>query len=284
MLYWKPNEVRAYLRRWTFFKALIATLMLMLPAIPMVDSALGELGVFRSTTMLAWYAIAGTVWLWGCGDYAKSKGYSAWWGMLCAPLPLGPFGLFVLFLFPDRWDPRFNNWSIESSPLLIDGDRMPSAKAARAKLRTSLVSKLSWAGGLWIAVSVISAFASKQVSLTTAGTFEVIALALGAVACSLGIWGGAHLARYKGYKPYWAAAGFFTIPAVMALLMTSSGPFAIVALTLIAFLLGPVVLLMMPNQWSDIGISPIQYNPNDLRETVEPQFAFLHDVRIINTY
>lgn len=284
MLYWKPNEVRAYLRRWTLFKALIATLMLTLPAIPMVDSAISELGVFRSTTMLVWYAIAGAVWLWGCGDYAKSKGYSAWWGMLCAPLPLGPFGLFALFLFPDRWDPRFNNWSFESSPLLIDGERMPSSKAARLMLKSSWVSRLAWAAGLWIVVLGITLVATKQVSLGTSETLKVIALALAAIACSLGIWGGAHLARYKGYKPYWAGVGFFTIPAVMTLLLTSSGSFAILALTLIAFLLGPVVLLLMPDQWSDIGISPIQYNPNELRDTVEPQFAHLHDVRILNTY
>ena len=37
--------------------------------------------------------------LWGCGQYAKGKGYSGYWGALGL---LYLVGLVVLFLFPDR--------------------------------------------------------------------------------------------------------------------------------------------------------------------------------------
>lgn len=284
MLYWTPTEVRAYLRRWAVLKALIAALMLFLPALPFVESLTAELGVFRSVTMLVWYALAGSTWLWGCGDYAKSKGYSGWWGLLCAPLPLGPFGLGVLFLMPDNWDPRHNDWRFEADPLLIDGRRMISAKEARGMLKLSAKGKLSAAGILWAAVLGLTLIGAKQVSLLTRDTMLLLAIGLGAIASCAGIWGAAHLARRKGYKTYWAGAGFFTLPFVMYLALTGGGSFAIVALTLIAFLLGPVVVLLLPDQWSDVGISPMTFNPNEMRDTVEAQFIELPSVRIINTY
>lgn len=284
MLYWAPIEVRAYLRRWTVLKAIIATLMLLVPELPPVQSLLSDLGVFRSVTMLAWYAIAGSTWLWGCGDYARSKGYSGWWGLLCAPLPLGPFGLFVLFLMPDRWDTRHSDWRFEADPLLIDGHRMISAKEARGMLKISAKGKLVTAGILWIAVLALTLIGAKQVSLLTRDTMLLLALGLGAIASFSGIWGSAHLARRKGYQTYWAGAGFFALPIVMYLVLTGAGSFAIVALTLVAFLLGPVVVLLLPDQWSDVGISPMSFNPNEMRDTVEAQYIELPSVRIINTY
>jgi hypothetical protein len=37
--------------------------------------------------------------LWGCGQYARAKGYSQWWGALGI---LYILGLIILFFFPDR--------------------------------------------------------------------------------------------------------------------------------------------------------------------------------------
>lgn len=44
--------------------------------------------------------IAGVVLLiWGCGQYAKGKGFSQWWGILGL---LYILGFLILFFFPDR--------------------------------------------------------------------------------------------------------------------------------------------------------------------------------------
>jgi hypothetical protein len=37
--------------------------------------------------------------VWGCCHYAKTKGYSAWWGLLGL---LSIIGLFIVFCFPNR--------------------------------------------------------------------------------------------------------------------------------------------------------------------------------------
>jgi hypothetical protein len=46
------------------------------------------------------FVIAGlALFVWGCSQYALSKGYSAWWGALGG---LSVFGMIVLVLLPDR--------------------------------------------------------------------------------------------------------------------------------------------------------------------------------------
>jgi hypothetical protein len=42
---------------------------------------------------------AGVIFLWGCGQYAKGKGYSSWFGLFGL---LYLLGLVVLVFFPDR--------------------------------------------------------------------------------------------------------------------------------------------------------------------------------------
>lgn len=285
MLYWTPTEVRAFTRRWTILKALIAALMLTLPSLPAVDTLLGELGVFRGAFMMFWYVLGGVVWVWGCADYSRSKGYSGWWGLLCAPLPLGPFGLVALFLFPDRWDPKHSDWRTEADPLLIDGQRMRSARDARQMLRTSCMQKLIPAGVLWIAVLVLTSLIRNTVSNDSSTTLQIIAYGLSFTASFIGVWGAAHLARLKGYSQFWALSGFALIPVAMGLLMGSGLDFIALALMLMAFLLGPVALLLMPDQWHDVGISPMQFNPNEMSDLApEPIFVDHHHVRIVSDY
>jgi hypothetical protein len=285
MLYWSPVDVRAFLRRWTVLKALIMSLMLIAPKLPAVAAFTEELGVFRGTIMLFWYVLAGVVWIWGCADYARSKGYSGWWGLMCAPLPLGPFGLLVLFLFPDRWDPKHRDWKFEADPLLIDGRRMVSAREARAMLRESALAKLGSAGAMWIIVLVIAAAARNWFSAESRPTLEVIAYGVAFTASFIGLWGAAHLARYKGYSPLWAITGFALIPVAIAMAWATSADFITGALLLLSMLLGPITLLFMPEQWSDVGISPMKFNPNEMGDlNPEPVFVDHHGVRIVNPY
>ena len=41
--------------------------------------------------------------IWGCVDYGRSKGYSGWFGLLGL---LACFGLLALVLMPDKWPSR----------------------------------------------------------------------------------------------------------------------------------------------------------------------------------
>lgn len=285
MLYWTPVEVRAFLRRWAVLKALIAAAMMVLPTVPALDPALASLDLFRNTVLMFWYVMAGAVWVWGCADYSRSKGYSGWWGLLCAPLPLGPFGLIALFLFPDKWDPKHLNWRPESDPLLIDGVRMPSARDARHMLRNSWTRKLGMAATLWGVVMLFTMGVRHWISNDSWPTLQMLTIGCAFGACFIGTWGAAHLARYKGYNTLWALVGFALLPIAIALTSTSGPDTAIIALTLIAFLLGPIVLLFMPDQWHDVGISPIAYNPNEMSDlSQEPVFVDRHNVRIVNPY
>jgi hypothetical protein len=43
---------------------------------------------------------AGVLFVWGCGQYAKAKGYSTWFGLLGL---LYLLGLVVLVFFPDKY-------------------------------------------------------------------------------------------------------------------------------------------------------------------------------------
>jgi hypothetical protein len=286
MLYWKPIEVRAFLRRWTVLKALIAALMLAAPSLPGVAGMLDGLGAFRSEALAFWYLLTVVIWLWGSADYARSKGYSGWWGMLCAPLPFGPFGLVILFLMPDRWDPRFENWAFESSPLLIDGERMCSSREARGRLKKSWMQKYRDALILWAFVAVYQLVLKDRVSAGTRETLGFISLAGVFVALFLGVWGAAHLARHKGYSPYWAATGFAVVPFAGIMSYATAPDVLVIGLLLMAFWVGPIALLIMPDQWSDVGVSPMEYNPNELRDLeAEPEFVDqLPHVRIVNPY
>ena len=46
------------------------------------------------------FAVGFAVFIWGCGQYAKGNGYSAWFGALGL---LSVFGLVLLVLFPDKY-------------------------------------------------------------------------------------------------------------------------------------------------------------------------------------
>lgn len=259
--------------------------MMVAPEIPGLDPLLSQLDLFRSTALMFWYVLAGVIWIWGCSDYSRSKGYSGWWGVMCAPLPLGPLGLVVLFLFPDKWDPKHHDWKPESDPLLIDGRRMVSAREARAVLRESAFQKLVPAAVMWILVLALSSASKNWFSAETRPTIDLIAYGLAFTASFVGIWGGAHLARYKGYNQIWALAGFVLVPVAITLALSTSADFITGALLLMAFLLGPIVLLFMPDQWHDVGISPMAFNPNDLSDLApEPAFVDHHHVRIVNPY
>jgi len=285
MLYWTPVEVRAFLRRWAVLKALIAAAMMVAPEVPGAESVLNQFDLFRSTVLMFWYVLAGSIWIWGCADYSRSKGYSGWWGMLCAPLPLGPFGLVALFVFPDKWDPKFQNWRADADPLLIDGVRMGSARHARSMLKKSAVQKLGAAGALWLVVCALTLVVRHMISNESWGTLQTVSIGASFAACFIGTWGAAHLARYKGYNSFWTLTGFVLLPIAIGLSFQTGSDTSIVALGLIAFLLGPIVLLFMPDQWHDVGVSPIQYNPNELSDLApEPVFVDRHHVRIVNPY
>ena len=76
-----------------------------------IKIALGLIGIFGGGRLLpagevvqSVVVLTGSVvFIWGCVDFMRSKGYSGWWGAL----GLIPYlGLIILVLMPNRWVER----------------------------------------------------------------------------------------------------------------------------------------------------------------------------------
>lgn len=278
MMYFTPPELRAYFRRWSVLKALIALPFMLLPWLTSVEQRTHWAGIFEpmATGILLVLGIA--TWVWGAGDYAKSKGYSGWFGLLAAPIPFGPFGFVILFIIPDRWSPRHQEWSFESSQNMVDGVLYTSSREARFALCQSAKQKLIVSASGWFLVALNELLIVRRIDSPATKLVSGMLILVAAIA---GLWGATNLARSKGYSPFVAVSGFAFIPYAYVIAIQGSYLSAI-GMALAAVWLGPLVLLGVPNVWRGTDRSPLTFNPNTLGELPpEPEFS-RNEVRWVN--
>ncbi|MEQ1821442.1 MAG: hypothetical protein ABL949_02935 [Fimbriimonadaceae bacterium] len=278
MLYFTPPQLRAFFRRWAIFKALISIPFMLLPWITTLEQRTSVTGIFEPMVTAILVFLGVCTWMWGAGDYSKSKGYSAWLGLLASPVPFGPFGFAILFIAPDRWSPKHLDWSFEASNNMVDGVLQPNSRDARAALVSSAKQKLVISATSWFIVGLNEVLLSARLESSATKLASWLLILVAAIA---GLWGAANLARSKGYSPFVAVSGFAFIPYAYFIAMQGAYQSSI-GMALAAVWLGPIVLLVMPDVWRGTDRSPLTFNPNLLGEVPPEPEMVMNQVRWVN--